>query len=233
MVHRSHAVIVGSRHRRDAHRTRRDSVAPRGLRSRPSFTLPATNPLPAYQRLPARVALPRCCFQHVLELEVKPMATEAQINANRRNAQKSTGPRSLEGKAATNRNALKHGLCAEKHLLLDEEDDRDRTRRKPARKLSVSPCLPLQHRRCLPMLASLARPSRPAPQAKLPNKPKNEPNLRTRRKPARPLPVSTRPALRARLRNKPNLLGTRSPGSPQGSYQGGRIRARSPASTSF
>ena len=51
------------------------------------------------------------------------MATEAQINANRRNAQKSTGPRSPEGKAATSRNALKHGLCAEKHLLVDEDDD--------------------------------------------------------------------------------------------------------------
>jgi len=38
------------------------------------------------------------------------MATPAQILANRANAQKSTGPRSVEGKAASRFNALKHGL---------------------------------------------------------------------------------------------------------------------------
>ena len=38
------------------------------------------------------------------------MATEKQLAANRRNAQLSTGPRSVEGKAASSRNALKTGL---------------------------------------------------------------------------------------------------------------------------
>ena len=38
------------------------------------------------------------------------MATEKQIAANRRNAQRSTGPRSVEGKARSSRNALKTGL---------------------------------------------------------------------------------------------------------------------------
>jgi hypothetical protein len=38
--------------------------------------------------------------------------TEAQINANRENAKKSTGPRTAEGKAASSRNGLKHGLRA-------------------------------------------------------------------------------------------------------------------------
>jgi len=38
------------------------------------------------------------------------MATTNQIAANRRNAEKSTGPRSAEGKAASSRNALKTGL---------------------------------------------------------------------------------------------------------------------------
>ena len=38
------------------------------------------------------------------------MATQKQIQANRRNAQKSTGPRSADGKAASSRNALKTGL---------------------------------------------------------------------------------------------------------------------------
>jgi hypothetical protein len=37
------------------------------------------------------------------------MATERQIEANRRNAQKSTGPRSASGKKQSSKNAYKHG----------------------------------------------------------------------------------------------------------------------------
>ncbi len=40
------------------------------------------------------------------------MATAAQIDANRRNAQLSTGPRTDEGKNRVRRNAIKHGLAA-------------------------------------------------------------------------------------------------------------------------
>jgi hypothetical protein len=40
------------------------------------------------------------------------MATPAQIEANRRNARKSTGPRTAAGKAASSRNAVTHGLTA-------------------------------------------------------------------------------------------------------------------------
>ncbi|MFB0524332.1 MAG: hypothetical protein ACETVZ_02245, partial [Phycisphaerae bacterium] len=40
------------------------------------------------------------------------MATEAQIIANRRNAQKSKGPRTSEGKSAVSQNAVKHGLTS-------------------------------------------------------------------------------------------------------------------------
>lgn len=40
------------------------------------------------------------------------MATQRQIEANRKNAQKSTGPRSLAGKASSSRNAIKHGLAS-------------------------------------------------------------------------------------------------------------------------
>jgi hypothetical protein len=49
--------------------------------------------------------------------------TEAQIDANRRNAQKSTGPRTPEGRAASSRNRLVHGLRANKHILLDEDPE--------------------------------------------------------------------------------------------------------------
>ena len=38
------------------------------------------------------------------------MATAAQIKANRRNAQRSTGPKTDEGKVCVRRNAFKHGM---------------------------------------------------------------------------------------------------------------------------
>ena len=37
------------------------------------------------------------------------MCSEAKLTANRLNAKKSTGPRTLEGKAVVAQNALKHG----------------------------------------------------------------------------------------------------------------------------
>ncbi len=48
------------------------------------------------------------------------MATEAQILANRRNAQKSTGPRTTEGKAAVSQNAVKHGFSAHQDVISSE-----------------------------------------------------------------------------------------------------------------
>ena len=49
--------------------------------------------------------------------------SEARLRANRENAQKSTGPRSVAGKAASSRNRLLHGLRANKHILLDEDPE--------------------------------------------------------------------------------------------------------------
>src|SRR4029077_4619196 len=53
--------------------------------------------------------------------ETRTMATQAQIDANRKNAQKSTGPKSPDGKDVTRFNGLKHGLRAE-HVVLPGED---------------------------------------------------------------------------------------------------------------
>jgi len=50
----------------------------------------------------------------------KNMATEAKIIANRRNAQKSTGPRSTQGKAVVSQNAVKHGLAAANDIISQE-----------------------------------------------------------------------------------------------------------------
>ena len=49
------------------------------------------------------------------------MATKAQMNANRNNAKKSTGPRTNEGKQRSGQNALKHGLLARDAVLPGED----------------------------------------------------------------------------------------------------------------
>jgi hypothetical protein len=49
------------------------------------------------------------------------MTSEKQLLANRLNAQKSTGPRSLPGKTVSARNAVKHGLLS-RDIVLQNED---------------------------------------------------------------------------------------------------------------
>ena len=50
------------------------------------------------------------------------MTSEKQFEANRRNASRSTGPRTLEGKCRSRRNALRHGLVADRR---DDEAQRE------------------------------------------------------------------------------------------------------------
>jgi hypothetical protein len=51
------------------------------------------------------------------------MASGRQIAANRRNAQKSVGPKTAEGKAIVSRNAITHGLTAARAVVLPEEQE--------------------------------------------------------------------------------------------------------------
>ena len=51
------------------------------------------------------------------------MASRKQTQANRLNSQKSTGPRSVEGKAASRMNALKTGIDAESLVIPGEDAD--------------------------------------------------------------------------------------------------------------
>src|SRR5215203_1187697 len=51
------------------------------------------------------------------------MTSEKQIRANRRNALKSTGPKTPEGKATVRLNARTHGLRSQEILLPGEDED--------------------------------------------------------------------------------------------------------------
>src|SRR5260370_6216160 len=49
------------------------------------------------------------------------MTSFRQFEANRRNAQRSTGPKTEEGKRRSRRNAVRHGLCAETVIEVVED----------------------------------------------------------------------------------------------------------------
>ncbi len=49
------------------------------------------------------------------------MSTQEQLNANRTNAQSSTGPKTDEGKATSSQNAVKHGLFAKNDVISGED----------------------------------------------------------------------------------------------------------------
>ncbi|MBL8564821.1 MAG: hypothetical protein JNM89_03795 [Hyphomicrobiaceae bacterium] len=49
------------------------------------------------------------------------MASERQIRANRANANKSTGPKTIDGKAVSSRNSVTHGLTA-RQVVMEWED---------------------------------------------------------------------------------------------------------------
>jgi hypothetical protein len=56
-------------------------------------------------------------------MEVKTMCSEKQTEANRLNAQKSTGPKTPDGKAKVSQNAITHGLCSTRPVLSTENPE--------------------------------------------------------------------------------------------------------------
>jgi hypothetical protein len=50
------------------------------------------------------------------------LLSPARAEASRRNGAKSRGPKTAEGKARSSRSALKHGLCAQRFVVLGDED---------------------------------------------------------------------------------------------------------------
>ena len=57
--------------------------------------------------------------------------SQRKIEANRRNAKKSTGPKTEEGKARSAMNSIKYGIYSDKYLIKDESyEDFDNYRRK-------------------------------------------------------------------------------------------------------
>lgn len=51
------------------------------------------------------------------------MTSPKKSEANRKNARKSAGPRTSEGKAVVARNAIRHGLLSDETLMPGEEAD--------------------------------------------------------------------------------------------------------------
>jgi hypothetical protein len=49
------------------------------------------------------------------------MTSQKQIRANRRNAQRSSGPKTTQGRSISRMNALKHGLLAEQVVIPGED----------------------------------------------------------------------------------------------------------------
>ena len=73
------------------------------------------------------------------------MATAAQIEANRLNAQRSTGPKTDEGKARVRRNAVKHGMTARTIMpVLPQEDPKELEDRTQQAIAAMKPRNPLE-----------------------------------------------------------------------------------------
>jgi hypothetical protein len=78
--------------------------------------------------------------------------SQARAEASRRNGAKSRGPRTPEGKERSSRNALKHGLRAQKHVVLPQEDGAEFARFQAALLEELAPVRPHRNPSPLPLL---------------------------------------------------------------------------------
>lgn len=97
--------------------------------SPPTLTFECSDNMPTNQNNPARLAMLLATGQNMkavaFEQSETPKrrraATPAQVKANRENAQKSTGPRTPRGKAASSQNGLRHGLTSHFQMMGPED----------------------------------------------------------------------------------------------------------------
>ncbi len=75
----------------------------------------------------------------------KPIS-RAKLEANRRNAQKSTGPCTSEGKDKSSANSTKHGMCSKKSACLPFEDPADLEELERALRRELKPKGPWEER---------------------------------------------------------------------------------------
>jgi hypothetical protein len=100
--------------------------------------------------LPTRI---RFLAAFLVRKDTRFMASEKQIEANRQNAQKSTGPTSDQGKRASSKNSLKFGIHTADIALYDDPESADDVRRNLNELIDFyQPTGPLQ-RDCLEELA--------------------------------------------------------------------------------
>ena len=66
-------------------------------------------------------------------MDTKPAVSQKRIDANRRNAARSTGPKTAEGKAKSRRNSLVHGLAGAGVVLFERETEALRVRAEECR----------------------------------------------------------------------------------------------------
>ena len=72
------------------------------------------------------------------------MTTQRQIDANRGNAQASTGPRTEEGKKSSSMNAFRHGLTASEDWVLPTEDKEQHERLRERMLMDLKPVGPVE-----------------------------------------------------------------------------------------
>lgn len=75
----------------------------------------------------------------------KKTLSQAALAANQQNAQKSTGPRTAEGRAKSASNSLRHGLTASSEIYLNPEDQADYETLKTRLEKECLPASELEH----------------------------------------------------------------------------------------